>query len=340
MSRIYRATFFLFEFQINFFTNSREIYQVISGPLKLLRRKNSFIKKRKAITIHCQRTAYSDLPRSRSDCFETFPVFHNRFTEKNRIHLDVGLRMIRTMIDLKKREVASFIATPADFENHLLFDLIFFQPLRYLFRFFGWFICHAACVYHDQKAVLILGPTGSGKTNLALSLCRGNFGLLSDDKVILFKQKARIRCSQFFSQPKIKRECLKLFPELILDESRNKMVSSAGVKKDKFLIDYKAFEQKKTLTNECILPPEALIFPQYAKVKKPIIKKVSKKQALMRLIKEEFPPSQPVLNEKTREHIEVLKKLTQQVPACRLIYQDTHLPDIADQISEYLDNLT
>jgi serine kinase of HPr protein (carbohydrate metabolism regulator) len=47
---------------------------------------------------------------------------------------------------------------------------------------------HASTVALDGRAVLICGPSGSGKSDLALRLLNRGFTLVSDDRTILSKQ--------------------------------------------------------------------------------------------------------------------------------------------------------
>ena len=51
---------------------------------------------------------------------------------------------------------------------------------------------HASCVAVDGRAVLISGPSGSGKSDLALRLIDRGFNLVSDDRTIVRKQAGRI----------------------------------------------------------------------------------------------------------------------------------------------------
>ena len=54
---------------------------------------------------------------------------------------------------------------------------------------------HASCVAVDGRAVLISGPSGSGKSDLALRLLDRGFKLVSDDRTIVRKQDGKLIAS-------------------------------------------------------------------------------------------------------------------------------------------------
>ena len=51
---------------------------------------------------------------------------------------------------------------------------------------------HASCVAIDGRAVLIAGPSGSGKSDLALRLLDRGFALVSDDQTIVRREGDRL----------------------------------------------------------------------------------------------------------------------------------------------------
>ena len=51
---------------------------------------------------------------------------------------------------------------------------------------------HASCVATDGRAVLIAGPSGSGKSDLALRLLDRGFTLVSDDRTIVRKEGRKL----------------------------------------------------------------------------------------------------------------------------------------------------
>ena len=54
---------------------------------------------------------------------------------------------------------------------------------------------HASSVALDGRAVLISGPSGSGKSDLALRLIDRGFRLVSDDRTIVSRQNGRLIAS-------------------------------------------------------------------------------------------------------------------------------------------------
>ncbi len=54
---------------------------------------------------------------------------------------------------------------------------------------------HASCVALDGRAILISGPSGSGKSDLALRLIDRGFTLVSDDQTIVRRTDAKLIAS-------------------------------------------------------------------------------------------------------------------------------------------------
>lgn len=54
---------------------------------------------------------------------------------------------------------------------------------------------HATTVARDGRAVMFLGPSGSGKSDLALRLFERGFTLVSDDRTLLRRERSRLIAS-------------------------------------------------------------------------------------------------------------------------------------------------
>lgn len=51
---------------------------------------------------------------------------------------------------------------------------------------------HASCVAFEDRGILIIGPSGSGKSGLALQLMALGAALVGDDRVVLTQQKGQV----------------------------------------------------------------------------------------------------------------------------------------------------
>ncbi len=283
------------------------------------------------VFIHYLRTSYSKLPRSKYDCFHGFTLFYNKFADhpfyKERftfdknptINLDVAPRTLRTTVNFRSNTITAYIATPPDFEKHLLFDLIFFQPLKCLLQGHGLFLFHASCIANKTGGVLFSGQSGSGKTTLALALSRKKFRYICDEEVILYQGRSAIECLPFPSRPKLRRESLLLFPEL-----RNKLVQKS-LKKEKVLVKT---SEEFSLSKIKPTVPRVLIFPRFVKTAPTRLEAVTKQVALARLAKEELMGIKYAPPELERQHSLFLAHLTRQVKIFRLYYKDQDLDKI------------
>lgn len=278
------------------------------------------------IKMDYHRTKYSLLPRSRHDCFHGFTLFHNQFIEEKRLHLDAGPRTLRTVVDFQSDTISSLIATPLDLERDLLFDLIFFQPLKCLLESKNLFLFHASLVAKNRQGILLSGKSGSGKSAVSLALAGGGYRHLSDDEVILNSERSAVYSSAFPSFPKIKKGLFRVFPEF------KNSAQGPSYKKDKILVDvtkvYPSGAQQKVL-------PAVLIFPRYSRFAKARIELLNKKQIFKNLIKEEFMYLKPSSYRARGERFNILASLLDQVRVYRLYYSDPYLrqiPSVVDSL--------
>ena len=223
-------------------SNHKSIFKLIIENLSTgTGRRKHISASRPTLTVRFffHKTPYSKIPRSPYDCFHGFTVFYNRFVEYDpqvnvqpRICYDVGPRTLRIMIEPRRSTITSYIATPGDIEKDLLFDLLFYQPLKYLLQAKNICLLHASCAALNGKGVIFSGKSGNGKSTSALALLNNGFDYIADDEVLLRPKGSGIECSFFSSQPKMPFKTLKYFPHL---KTLNK---SHTLKKDKALIDF------------------------------------------------------------------------------------------------------
>lgn len=95
----------------------------------------------------------------------------------------------------------------AQIASHLFFTL----PLLELLKRRGSYAIHAAGVTYAGRAVLIAGPSGVGKSTLAVACALAGWGFLGDD-VVLIGEPARVRA--FPDEIDLTAESIALFPVL------------------------------------------------------------------------------------------------------------------------------
>lgn len=315
-------------FKLSIISNDRGIFDLIVRHFPFSK-VASHGKRAGGLTIHGSyyKTKYSLLPRSENDCFHGFTLFHNHFVENRQFHLDVGPRTLRTIVDPKKDTITSFIATPPDIEQDLLFDLIFFQPLKCLLQMHDFYLLHSSFVASKGKGVLFTGKSGSGKSTLALALLRRGFNYLADDEVILCKSRSGVRCSPFSSLPKLKKDSLRFFPEF-KDAARG-----ISGKKDKVAIHPGGllYQELKEAAR-----PYLLIFPRWVKSSRTRIEPLNKAVILKHLLKEE-----PMYLKTSSQHVsphrfDVVGRLLAQARVYRLYYRDEDIDKACIMIEDLL----
>lgn len=310
---------------LNIHSTHREIINLIEKQFTDLRFNKAAIRndpETRTINLYYYKMSYSQLPRSRKDCFKKFTIFQNQYWESDRIYLDVGARTLKTIVDPKTWSIISYIATPPDFEQDLLFDLIFFQPIKSLLQIHGAFLFHSSCVAKGSQGILFSGDSGCGKTTLALSLNSGQFDYLADDEVILCKNHSFVDCRPFPLKPKIHRKSLRLFPEF------KGQLLGIGLKKNKVIVDYNGVFSKR---KKWRIQPRVLIFPRFVRTTKTRLEPIAKQTALSTLMgrEEKFIKSTPHI---WRRHFAVLAQLVRQCQVYRLYYREEDLRQIPDVI--------
>jgi len=96
------------------------------------------------------------------------------------------------LVDLNQRQVAGRF-TRAFAEDEAVWKKIVFPVLpAFLSPSIPVSILHGACVEHKGRGLLLVGPSGTGKSTLTLALGRLGFGYLSDDRTYLSLRNGRL----------------------------------------------------------------------------------------------------------------------------------------------------
>ncbi|MBL7198147.1 MAG: hypothetical protein ISS47_08605 [Candidatus Omnitrophica bacterium] len=326
MSYDLKIAFSLHNFKIIVSTNDRAIFTLIKRHLDFYRL-NRPLKPSFKIHFLLNKVKYSQIPVTKGGTFQQFPIFQDKFLKQGRVFLNVGLRAIKTIINPRRDFIESFIATPGDINKDLLFDLIFFQPLKVILRFHRLYLLHASCVSKDGKGVLFSGESESGKTTLALALVRDGFNYLADDDCLL-SQKGRLsKVLSFPTKPKIKDRLIRYFPEI-----KPKFLSSINPKQKKIVYLEKIYPrsyQENTI-------PRLLIFLNFIKGSKLKVKAISKKKAFYKLLEEDFVVFKKRYKNISKYHFEALFNLSRQIKAFELSYKDKDIIKIPKIINELL----
>jgi len=326
MSYNLKIAFSLHNFKIIVSSNDKAIFALIKRHLDFYRF-NRPLKPTFKIHFLLNKVKYSQIPIAKRDGFWQFPIFQNEFVEQRRVFLNVGLRTIRTIINPQRNTIESFIATPGDVNKDLLFDLIFFQPLKFILKFHGLYLLHASCVSKDGKGVLFSGKSESGKSTLALSLVRDGFDYLADDDCLLSQKGRLLKVLSFPARPKIKDSLIRYFPEI-----KPKFLSSINPKQKKIVYLEKIYPrsyQENTI-------PKLLIFPNFIRGSKLKLKAISKKRAFLKLLQEDFVVFKKRYKNISKYHFETLFNLSRQIKAFELFYRDKDIIKIPKIINELL----
>jgi len=169
-----------------------------------------------------------------------------------------------------------FLPQPEAVHPAILSNFLFLLPFAEMFRARDYFLVHSAAVMAKGKGVIVPALSGSGKTTLCLSLLRGGFKYLSDDRPFLRKVNGSFEILSFPEDIDVTEETISLFPELsALDSSLLKK----GLRKRNFRVEsvYPGITVDRTV-------PHILIFPKIVSEEKSRLHRLSKIEAVSRLL--------------------------------------------------------
>ena len=172
--------------------------------------------------------------------------------------------------------VFGFLPDPESIHPAILSHFMFLLALSEMLRARDYFLIHAAAVMGKGKGVLIPALSGGGKTTLCLSLLRGGFKYLSDDRPFLRRVDGGFEILSFPEEIDVTDKTISLFPELrALDDTS----FTVGLKKKKIFVErlYTGITVDRAV-------PRVLLFPKIVDEGKSRLKHVPKIEAVSRLL--------------------------------------------------------
>ncbi len=179
-------------------------------------------------------------------------------------------------IDTSAGLAFGFLPDPESIHPAILSNFMFLLALSEMFRARNYFLIHSAAVMGNGKGVLIPALSGGGKTTLCLSLLRGGFKYLSDDRPFLRRMDGGFEILSFPEEIDVTDKTISLFPELhALDDTS----FTVGLKKKKFFVEgvYPGITVDSTV-------PRVLLFPKIVDEKKSQLERLPKIEAVSRLL--------------------------------------------------------
>jgi hypothetical protein len=191
---------------------------------------------------------------------------------------------------------------------------------------YGYHELHAAGLSKDGKGLLIVGPSGSGKSSLTLSLIQAGWNYLTDDMVLLRHISSGVEAFPLRRYFKVDKAIIAKYPELesLIFEPLERLESEAYIYIDEVY--------GNQLRQKCT--PSKIIFPEITHKERSYIENIKPSQAFINLFKSNCYGmyfDQRI----TRERVEVIKQLIYQAD-CYQMSVGLDLYDNPEKITELL----
>jgi hypothetical protein len=178
----------------------------------------------------------------------------------------------------------------------------FLVGLIHLFAQYGYYDLHGAGLTHNGSGCLFLGPSGSGKSSLALNLVKQGWGYASDDALLMKGNSPEVSALSFRKYFYIDPKLAKRFPEL-----GPSLINHGQIEAEKCFIDLDDVWPGRFQPE---FVPEKVVFCHVTHQEASRIASISKKDALLRLL----PQSASVFFNRcfAEKQIDALKRLVEQ----------------------------
>lgn len=220
-----------------------------------------------------------------------------------RVQVDTVAHTILASYDSRLLEASDSNAVRQTIYHPLIFGL------WTLLRGVGYFGLHAAALAKGDRGILLVAPSDSGKTTAALSLVQHGWRQVSDDAVLLRREKDVIRALTFRHDFSLDPEVLSMWPEL-----RTREWGRSPSDPTKFRVDLREV-YPDAAAPRCT--PEVVVVPKISAKPESSLSRMPKREALHHVIAQStvtVAPIQPWV----AAHMQVISELVQQVATYRL----------------------
>jgi len=202
----------------------------------------------------------------------------------------------------------------------------FLIGLIHLLAQYGYYDLHGAGLTHNGNGYLLLGPSGSGKSSLALNLVEQGWGYASDDALVLHANKNDVSVLSFRKHFYVEPLLANRFPDL-----ERVLKHHCRPQRDKCFIDLEEIWPGRFQPN---FVPAKIIFCRVNGAETSRIQLISKTDALLRLL----PQSASIFFNQAfaKNQVDVLRRLIEQTDCFQL---DTGL-DVYDNPQNAADILS
>lgn len=213
------------------------------------------------------------------------------------------------------------IAFHRSFSKHtaLAKSNFFLVGLIHLLAQYGYYDLHGAGLINNGCGVLFLGPSGSGKSSLALNLVKEGWHYASDDSAVMKAHDNHVSVLSFRKNFYVDPTAAERFPEL-----KREINHQGQLNGDKYFIDLQKIWPGQF---QAQLVPGKIIFCQVSGKQASRIRPLTKKDALLRLL----PQSASIFFNQSFaiQQIDTLKQLIEQADCYHLeagfdVYDDPH----------------
>jgi hypothetical protein len=222
--------------------------------------------------------------------------------------------------------VEGWLADPDRLPGDLAASFVALAAIE-LLRFRGLYVIHAAGVEKDGAGILLVAPSGSGKTTACLSLVRAGFRYLSDDHPLVVSTGTGFELLPFPGRPAVSDRTLDWFPELATSALRQ------GTSKRSFRLE-DAFPSATGFACR----PRLLLFVRIADRPRSIAEPISPARALEDLLPQTLWVLDPTI---AARQFHAMAEMVRRTPCFRLHFGEDvlELPALLDHLLASIDQV-